>query len=248
MAIRQFQAVQEAAQRPVMGLLLLSTDETLEDEMRAMFPPDGNGGAPLIHSARVESAPDVSVSSLAAMRSTISAGAAMLPAAPDYSVIGYGCTSATAVLGSAQVAELVRKGRAARAVTTPLGALVAYCKAHAITRLAVLTPYLPSVTEKLTEALALSGIEAPDIGAFSEPSEAAVARIAFQSTRAAGLALLQGSDAQALFISCTNLRTHGLCQALERETGKTVLSSNSALAWHMARLAGISPEPRDITV
>ncbi len=42
----------------------------------------------------------------------------------------------------------------------------------------------------------------------------------------------------ALFLSCTNLRTLPVIAALEETIGLPVLASNTVLAWHMARLAG----------
>ncbi len=49
------------------------------------------------------------------------------------------------------------------------------------------------------------------------------------------------ADAQldALFLSCTNLRTLEVIAPLEAELGMPVLSSNLVLAWHMSQLAGV---------
>ncbi len=44
-----------------------------------------------------------------------------------------------------------------------------------------------------------------------------------------------------MFLSCTNLRTVGMLDALEARLGKPAISSNQALAWHMASLAGVKP-------
>jgi maleate isomerase len=74
---------------------------------------------------------------------------------------------------------------------------------------------------------------------FGEEVEARVARIDPRSTAEAARALAWRGGMDALFLSCTNLRTYDILPALQAELGLPVLSSNQALAWHMARLAGI---------
>jgi maleate cis-trans isomerase len=44
---------------------------------------------------------------------------------------------------------------------------------------------------------------------------------------------------EAVFASCTNLRTLPVIETCERRLGKPVISSNLALAWHMMHLAGL---------
>lgn len=46
-------------------------------------------------------------------------------------------------------------------------------------------------------------------------------------------------DAQAVFISCTNLRTIEVLDTLERDLGKPVISSNQATMWMSLRRLGI---------
>jgi maleate isomerase len=48
-------------------------------------------------------------------------------------------------------------------------------------------------------------------------------------------------EAEALFLSCTNLRTFDALEPLEQELGKPVISSNLATMWHAIRLAGLAP-------
>lgn len=76
---------------------------------------------------------------------------------------------------------------------------------------------------------------------FGERVEARVARIDPASVRAAACEAAQRAGAEAVFLSCTNLRTLDIRSDLETELGLPVLSSNQVLAWHMARLAGVAP-------
>ena len=220
--------------RPVMGLLLLSSDETLEQDMRAAFAPD----RAIVHSARVSNDPEIGTDTLAAMAETLTPAAAQLPAAPDYAVIGYGCTSATAVLGAERVAALIGAGRASAHVTTPLVALEALCAARGLSRLALLSPYVPAVSDRLRAVLAERGIATPVFGSFNVASDPAVVRLDLGAIEEAAAALGADPGAEAVFLSCTNLPTWPILARLTQRLGKPVLSSNLALAWHMATLAG----------
>jgi hypothetical protein len=51
-------------------------------------------------------------------------------------------------------------------------------------------------------------------------------------------------DCEAVFLSCTNLRTLGVIDPIEAAFGKPVLSSNVVLAWHLAQLAGVAANAR----
>ena len=44
---------------------------------------------------------------------------------------------------------------------------------------------------------------------------------------------------EAVFVSCTSLRSFGITNSLEDELGIPVLSSNLVFGWHLLRLAGI---------
>jgi maleate isomerase len=46
-------------------------------------------------------------------------------------------------------------------------------------------------------------------------------------------------SADAYFITCTNVRAMGAIEALEKDLGKPVVSSNQALLWHALRTAGV---------
>ncbi len=123
-------------------------------------------------------------------------------------------------------------------MTEPVSALVAACAALGLRRLALLSPYVERVSERLRTVLAERGVETPVFGTFAEAEEARVARIPPASVVRAATALADSADVDGLFLSCTNLNTLPAIPALEAETGLPVLSSNLVLAWHMTQLAG----------
>ena len=222
---------------PRLGLLVLQADETLEADMRRMLP-DAHAR---LYVSRVPSAPEVSTQTLARMEPELAGAARLLPGTRPYRVVGYGCTSGTAVIGADRVAAAVRSGCDAACVTDPMTALVAACRALVVDQLAFLTPYVPPVSEGLRHALDAQGIRCAALGGFDEAEEAKVARIDAASIWQAVLGLAaKAPQAEAVFLSCTNLRTLDLIDPLEAEIGKPVLSSNQVLAWHMFGRAGIT--------
>ena len=222
--------------RPTLGLVVLQADETIEADFRRLVPLSAD-----LFVTRVPSAPDVTSETLAEMKSHLTAAAALFPRATQFDVIGYGCTSGTAEIGADRIADLVHAGARAAAVTEPVSALLAACHHLRITRLAFLSPYVAEVSEKLRRTLADEGIATDRFASFNEPLEANVARIDEQSLVDASKTL--GSDADALFLSCTNLKTLGVIERLEEELGLPVLSSNFVLAWHMLKIAGVEAGP-----
>ncbi|MEM6408217.1 MAG: Asp/Glu racemase [Pseudomonadota bacterium] len=220
---------------PRLGLIVLQSDETIEQDFRTLFTRDT-----ALFTTRIESGLEVSADSLKAMEARLTAAAAMFPRGMGFDVIGYGCTSGTAQIGAARITELIRVGAPAAHVTEPVSALLSACAALQIKRLAILSPYVAEVSDRLRQVLAARGVETPVFGSFAEPEEAKVARIDTGSIVAAGTELVAGAEVDGLFLSCTNLRSLEAIPQLEEATGLPVLSSNQVLAWEMARLAGLS--------
>jgi maleate isomerase len=221
------------------GLIVLQPDERIESDFRQLTPE----GIQLFVS-RVPSGLEVSSASLAEMEAHLATAAGLFPRAPEFDVVGYGCTSGTAEIGAATIADRVRSGVETRAVTEPVSALVAACRALEVRQLGILSPYIEPVSEKLRSVLRESGIETPRFGSFEEPTEEKVARILETSTLEAAWQLAQNGGIDALFLSCTNLRTLNIIEPLERELDIPVLSSNQVLAWHMLGLAGLASSER----
>ena len=199
-----------------LGVIVLQSDETIEQDFRRLFGPDVD-----LQFSRIRSGADVTPETLAAMEADLGTSAELLCPWTQFGAVGYGCTSGTAQIGRARVAE------------------IAACEAMGIRRIAFLSPYLAEVSDRICAVLAEAGVEAPLFGSFSVSSEARVARISPASIMEAATQLTEPGGVDALFMSCTNLRALGIVDRLERDLGMPVLSSNLVMAWHMARLAGV---------
>ncbi len=215
--------------KATLGLVVLQADETLEQDFRRLFPDRDIA----VYVSRIPSGDALTTDSIAAMEAELPRGARLLPRAARFDAVGYGCTSGTTLIGAEAVARMLRQGVETPMVTDPLTAALAALRALGVRRLGLVTPYVESVAGPVRDAFAAAGFVVGDTLTFGEEVEARVARIAPASIKAAARAAASGAD--AVFLSCTNLRTLDIIDELEAELGIPVLSSNQVLAWHMAR-------------
>ncbi|WP_323778147.1 aspartate/glutamate racemase family protein [Leisingera sp.] len=222
--------------RATLGVIVLETDETLEPEFSRMMAREG---VALYHS-RIPMAPEIRPETLARMLADLPASARLLPSSRDFDVIGYGCTSASTVIGSAQVAEAVQTVLPKARVTDPLAAIIAAGRALGASRLGFVTPYLPEVSAQMRSNLEDAGFAIAGFGSFEEVDDRVVARITEAAISDAAKQVVKEGDCDAIVISCTNLRCLRVIPEIEAQTAVPVVSSNQALAWHMLRLAGVT--------
>ena len=149
----------------------------------------------------------------------------------------YACTSGSFVRGvsgeRALVAAMVAAG--APAAVTTSGALLKALAHLDVTRIAIATPYDDSLTEALSEFLVQAGVSLVSSAHLGHHDE--IWKVGPETTaelvRRADLA-----DAEAVFVSCTNLATYDLVATLEAELGKPVLTANQVTMWAGLRLLG----------
>lgn len=220
-----------------MGLIVLQADETIEDDFRRLLP----ASARLLVS-RVPSGAELTPETIGRMAEDLPAAAALFPRCAAFASVGYACTSGTALIGAERVATLVRQGCPAEAVRNPLDAALAACEALGARRIGLVSPYTADIAARLQALFEAAGLTVPAAISFGEEIEAHVARISAASqVEAARAAARTGVD--AVFLSCTNLRTLDLIGPLEAELGMPVFGSNLALARQMARDAGVRLNP-----
>ncbi|WP_010139681.1 maleate cis-trans isomerase family protein [Oceanicola sp. S124] len=220
---------------PQVGLVVLKSDETVERDFRDLLPPDVE-----LLVTRVPAADEVTLFNLTEIRNHLSQAVSLFPTGVEFASLGYACTSGSAALGVGVVEGLLRSAARTRAVSNPLSALLEACSRLGVRRLGILSPYAQPVSDKLCEVLRAEGLEVPVTGCFTVPQEAMVVRIDAGSILFAAAELARKARVDALFLSCTNLRTIGLLDRVEEEVGLPVFSSNQVLAWHMMQQAGLA--------
>lgn len=223
-----FDMIGPIGSKATLGLVVLQADETLEQDFRRLFPDRDIA----IYVTRIPSGDELTTDSIAAMKAELPRAAHLLPRAARFDAVGYGCTSGTTLIGAEAVAQMVRQGVQTPMVTDPLTAALAALQVLGVQRLGLVTPYVASIAGPVRDAFAAAGFSLGQTLTFGEDVEARVARIDPASIKTAARAAAKGAD--AVFLSCTNLRTLDIIDDLESELGLPVLSSNQVLAWHMA--------------
>ncbi len=220
--------------KATIGLIVLQVDETIEHDFRRYFPACDVA----LYVSRIPSGSELTPETIARMEIDLPQAVSLLPPAAAFDVIGYGCTSGTTLMGAARVAELVTRYATTAAVSDPLTAAIAALRAVGAATVAIVSPYVASVVGPIQQAFESAGIDVAATISFGEEIEARVARIDPQSIRAAAREAAAKRGVDAVFLSCTNLRTFDIINDLESDLALPVISSNQALAWHMARLSG----------
>lgn len=216
------------------GLIVLKTDEIIEREIAQILPL---GPDLVLHVSRIFFPPDVTESSLAQMKQNLPASASLLPDVP-FDAVGYGCTSGATVIGSDNVSDLIRMGCHARTVLDPIASVFQAIKALNLSKLAVLTPYIPSVSQAIEQKLEDQGIRITSSASFNILSDPVVAQVSPASILEGLIKVGQG-DCDGVFVSCTNLAALPVIEEAEARLKKPVISSNQALGWALAKALGI---------
>lgn len=220
--------------RARIGLIVLETDHTLEAEVRSLEVP----GVAWYHS-RIPMEPEVTPTTLTDMEARLPVAAGLLPSEFDFAAIGFGCTSAATLIGDHGVTDAVQTAHPGMAVTNPISAALDAFAALDCRRIAVVTPYTADVTAPIVSQFEGAGVEVSAVGSFLESSDHVVAKITEASVAAGVRHVVEQSECDGVFISCTSLRAFGIVETLEAELGVPVVSSNLAFSWRLLRLAGV---------
>ena len=229
------------AERAAIGLVVLATDQTIEHEWRLLLDLPGVA----LYQSRILNDAAITPATLQAMEARLAEAAGLILPGLPLDVVGFGCTSASMVIGEERVFELIREVRPGIACTTPITAAFAAFRALGVRRVALLTPYRDDINRFMRGYIEARGFEVPVMGSFNEEDDRRAARIDPASIRDAALRLGRSAPVEAVFVSCTSLRLVEAVAGIEAELDKPVTSSNHALAWHCLRLAGIAePMPQ----
>jgi maleate isomerase len=142
----------------------------------------------------------------------------------------YACTSGSFVNGVEGEKELQRvmvESGAQEPVTTS-GALITALNYLGIKSLATVTPYGKELTESLNDFVEDSGINVQSSIYLNK--QEGIGQIGYETVRSLAYEV-DCPEADALFISCTNLRTFDLIEELEAVLDKPVLSANQVMIW-----------------
>jgi len=217
--------------RARIGILVPSSNTITETEFNILKP-----GGISVHAARMYIT-HPTVENLAAMNEDTET-AAKLIATSKPSVVAFACTTGSLLEGigwDARLIERIKKITGVPSTTTATAVLRAF-KELGIHKISVGTPYNDELNRREADFFEKSGVKVLKIkgldvgGAMAEVSLEEVKNLAREVNR---------PDADAVFLSCTNLKALPVLDPLEKELGKYVFSSNIATFWDVMRMLKI---------
>lgn len=229
----------ESRTRAKIGVLVPFTNTNLEADMMLMRCPDTTVHFQRMGGYDVDEIPgSEQMAGLGA--SDISHDLRMISGVrPD--VVLYGCTSATLTHGpsfDADLAAQIKAGSGAISLTAA-GSLVAGIRAIGATKVGFSSPYLGEINTQALAFLAANGIETircADVGrelgnyGQGELTPQEVFDLACQADH---------PEAQAIVLSCTDMRAVEAVERIEARLGKPVVTSNQAMMFRLMQALGL---------
>ena len=176
-----------------------------------------------------------------AENSNIEATAATLPGL-GVQAIGYGCTSASYVRGGGgdtDISARITDTTGLPSTTTSTTAVEAL-KLLGVTRVAVLSPHVDELNERLLGFLEGHGLDVVHMRGLNKLR--GIEHIPQEEIYELAVQLVDRQEADGIFISCTGMRTSNILSRLEDATGKPVVSALQATIWGTLCLADAPAE------
>lgn len=154
--------------------------------------------------------------------------------------IAYCCTASSIVQGVEYDDVLIHEiSRIAKVpAVTATRSIITALKSFGARRIAVASPYAKEIDDAEHRFFTMAGYEIvgsaclgiTDSFRLADPTPDEIVELARRAWR---------DEADALLITCLNLRSHEVVEALEKELGKPVVTSTQATLWQLLRTAGI---------
>jgi maleate isomerase len=199
------------------GLLVPSSNTTMEPDFYRMAPEGVS-----IHSARMM-LDEVTPESLIRMADYAEKAAGLLSTA-DVSVIVYGCTTGSLVGGIEWEKDLVHR------IQLKTGILSISTSGA--------TPYSDTLNNLEVNFLEAQGFKVTDIEGLGLLNNLLIGRTSAEVVF--NLVDKVAKQVDIVFISCTNLPVIHIIERIEKELGKTIVTSNQASFWAALREFGLS--------
>jgi len=217
------------------GLIVPSVNTTIEPELGWIAPPRLS-----FHAARVM-LHETTEDGLRAMNADVGSAAHLIASAsPD--VVAYACTSGSFIDGTAGLRRQIDTiaGIVGCPVVATSAAMLDAFVALDVRRIALATPYLDAINRAERSFLEDNDVEVVAVEGLGLSGKA-IREVAPHTVAD----LVRSADrptAQAVFVSCTDLRALEVAEALEQALGKPVVTSNQVTLWGILCALGIRPQ------
>lgn len=225
------------------GVIIPSSNTTIEpDFARSVAPGSGVG----VHSARMFLTETTAAAERVMVEQYLPRAVTDL-ASLHPAVVAFACTSAGAVLGAQGEADLIERiatETGGQVVSTNSAVQTAIAR-YAPERIAVLTPYIDELNERIQLGLEGSGFEVAHLAGLGLTENFSIASVTPAQILAFAERQLVGVEFDLLFVSCTNFRAMEARQALAARFGVPVVTSNQATIEASLEALGLESAERE---
>ena len=231
--IKHYDAKFKKELNPKVGLIALSTDQTIENDFQNIcnnLPVD-------IFINRIHNKNPLTKENLLKMREDLASVTKKILPDEKLNTIAYGCTSGTITIGEDSVKEKILSAKPGSYVTTPVTSAIKAFQQMNIKKIALFTPYPDAVNKTILGYFTKKNIEVSSFASLNLNLDTEFANVDPNYILEIS-SKLETKNADALFISCTALPVLNILDKLEKKIQKPVLSSNQTLIWDTIRSIG----------
>ena len=232
-AIKYFDTKFKKELNPKVGLIALSTDQTIEGDFNNICK-----NLPLeIFINRIHNQNPLTKENLLKMEDDLESVTNKILPNEKINTIAYGCTSGTIAIGEDKVKEKILLAKPGCYVTTPVTSAIKAFQQMNIKKIALFTPYPDAVNKTILGYFTKKNIEVSSFASLNLNLDSEFANVDPDYILEIS-SKLETKNADALFISCTALPVLNILDKLEKKIQKPVLSSNQTLIWDTIRSIG----------
>ena len=222
--------------RARIGVIIPGVNVNLEPEFYRVAPKGVS-----VHTARMLLLGKATQESYLKMEQDTERAAQELATA-EVDVVAWACTSGGVLLQPRKIEERICQIAGCPAIST-LTSAIAALNVLGVKRVALGTPYVSFINESEIKSLDDAGFKVVSMYGLemgeNQEERRGIARVPPQSLHRFA-SHIDRDDADAIFISCTNIAGIEEIAQVEAERGKPVITSNSVTIWHSLRTAGIN--------
>jgi len=226
--------------RAKIGIVVPSTNTTMEPEMHSMAPPGVTFHTARLYLAQssIRSAEEAQKAAAAFQGALENAIRDVMTAEVDHLMIGVSALSFMGGVAGGERFEESLKKITGVPFTTASAAAVAALRLYGVKRIGILSPHPGMFDEHYSRFFVESGYDVAKLHRIDCPTTLAIAMVGEGTIRAAMQDLVEAGS-EAIVQVGTDLVTTRLAEEAERWLGRPVLAVNAVMLWHALRALSI---------
>ena len=227
------EAKYNSSTKPKVGLIVLATDFMIEKD----FIDVTKGMGIDLFVNRIHTYFPLTSENLIKMSNTLTEVSKDILPDEKLDCVVYGCTSGTIAAGYDLIKKKIELAKPEAKVTTPSTAATNALKKMNVSKVSIFTPYSKKLNDEVVDYFKKENFIVTSNSYFDILNDADIAKIDPDYLYDV-ISKMNLGDAEAVFLSCTNLPALSILDKLEKKLNKVVLSSNQVLIWDTLQSVG----------